>query len=136
MRMQLVLPIFIRRALRGEPISIAGDGSGGRNFLYVEDLARAHVMALSDEAAGRTYNVDGAEHVALLRMAQAVIAATGSTSEIVFTPERPGDYPGKRVSTARAEAELGWRQAVEFDEGLRRTLAWYMATTAEPVASR
>ncbi len=136
MRLQLVLPIFIGRALRGEPISIAGDGSGGRNFLYVEDLARAHVLALGEEAANRTYNIDGSEHVSLLRMAQSVIAATGSKSEIVFTPPRPGDYSGKRVSTARASTELGWQQDIAFDEGLKRTLAWYMATTAEPVGRR
>lgn len=135
MRLQLVLPIFIGRALRNEPITIAGDGSGGRNFLYVEDLARAHVLALRDAAANRTYNIDGAEHVSLLRMAREVIAATGSRSEIVFTEARAGDYAGKRVSTARAERELGWRQAVPFDEGLRRTLQWYLAEHAPEVAA-
>jgi UDP-glucose 4-epimerase len=136
MRLQLVLPIFIGRALRNEPISIAGDGSGGRNFLYVEDLARAHVLALRDEAANRTYNIDGGEHVSLLRMAKDVIAATGSQSEIVFTPARAGDYAGKRVSTERATTELGWRQEVPFEEGLRRTLAWYMDSVAEPALAR
>ena len=135
MRLQLVLPIFIGRALRGEPISIAGDGSGGRNFLYVEDLARAHVLALGEQAAGRTYNIDGAEHVSLLRMARAVIAATGSKSEIVFTPPRAGDYAGKRVSTAAAERDLAWRQTIGFDEGLRRTLEWYLGAVAGTVAT-
>lgn len=137
MRLQLVLPIFIGRAMRGESISIAGDGSGGRNFLYVEDLARAHVLALSDEAANRIYNIDGAEHVSLLRMAQLVIKGTGSTSEIVFTPPRPGDYSGKRVSTQRASQELGWKQEVPFEEGLKRTLAWYREAVApEATAAR
>jgi len=124
MRPSLVTPTFVRRALRGEPLLVAGDGSQTRRFLYVGDLARAHVLALSPRAAGRTYNLDGDEEVSILRLAETVLRLTGSRSRIEFVPARGGDYRGVAVSSELARRELGWRPEVPFDEGMALTVRW------------
>lgn len=125
MRRELVIPRFIDKALKREPLTIAGDGSQYRNFVYVEDLARAHVLALADVAENQTYNVEGPRRVTVLEIAQTLQRLLGSEVRIEFTPARAGDYSGKTVSAEKAWRDLGWRPEVEFEEGLRRTLRWY-----------
>jgi UDP-glucose 4-epimerase len=137
MRPSLVIPTFVRRALRGEPLLVAGDGSQSRRFLYVGDLARAHTLALSPQAAGRTYNLDGDEEVSILRLAETVLRLTGSSSPIQFVPARGGDYRGVAVSNERARRELGWQPQVPFEEGMARTVNWLvqqegLAATRQP----
>ena len=78
MRFSLVIPVFVRKALRGEALTLSGDGSQHRKFVYVEDLARAHVLALGDAAQNQTYNLDGAEKISILRIAETVLRLTGA----------------------------------------------------------
>ena len=104
MRFSLVVPIFVRKALRGEPLTVAGDGSQHRKFVYVEDLARGHVLALGDQGENQTYNLDGAEKVTILRIAETVLRLTGSERPIEFMPARAGDYGGKDVLSDKAAA--------------------------------
>ena len=125
MRPSLVIPIFIRKALGGEPMTIAGDGSQNRKFVYVEDLADAHVLALAPEAENETYNVDGAEEVSILRIAETVHKLVGGKG-IEFVPARAGDYAGKQVSSAKAAREIGWTPKVNFETGMERTVQWYL----------
>lgn len=133
-----VLPIFVNKALAGEPLTIAGDGSQTRRFVYVEDIARGVVAALAPVAAGRVYNLVGAEDTSVRDIADAVAAAVGEV-EVVHTPGRDGDFAGARVSGARAEAELGWTAATPFAEGVRQYVAWHRANPASdapaPVAA-
>jgi UDP-glucose 4-epimerase len=127
MRPTLVIPTFVRKALSGEPLTVAGDGSQHRKFVYVEDLARAHVLALADRAGGQTYNLDGREAVSILRIAETVLRLTNATQGIQFVPARGGDYAGADVSSQRAQRELGWLPQIDFDEGMQRTLAWLLS---------
>ena len=124
-----VIPAFIGKALAGEPLTVAGDGSQSRRFVYVEDLAAGVVAALDPVAAGRTYNLVGAEDVSIAEIAQAVRAAVGDVA-IERVPGRNGDYAGAPVSGARAAGELGWAPTTSFDEGLRRSVAWHAATAS------
>ena len=121
-----VVPLFVSKALSGEPITVAGDGQQFRQFVYVEDLAEGVVLSLKPAAAGRVYNLDGQERISILQIAQAVQKLTGR-GEIVHTPGRPGDFSGKVTRSLRAEQELGWRASTPFEEGLRRYLKWYQA---------
>jgi UDP-glucose 4-epimerase len=134
MRPTLVIPIFVRKALNGEALTITGDGSQHRKFVYVEDLARAHVLALSEAGKNQTFNLDGAEKVTILRIAETVMRLTGSRQPIEFLPARSGDYGGVNVSSEKAARLLGWRPLTTFDEGMRETVAWLagqgMAATA------
>jgi UDP-glucose 4-epimerase len=124
MRPSLVIPIFVRKALEGEPLTVAGDGTQHRKFVYVEDLARAHVLALNERAANQTYNLDGQETITILRIAETVLRLTGSQRPIQFVSARSGDYAGTEVSSEKARAELGWEPEIDFDEGMRRTVPW------------
>lgn len=126
MREELVIPIFVRKALRGEPITIQGDGSQFRNYVYIDDLAQAHLAALSDRATNQVYNLEGPERVSVRRIAEAIQAVLGDRVRIQYVEARPGDYRGKEVSANKAFEELGWRPRVRFEEGIRRYIEWYM----------
>ena len=96
-----VVAKFTDLAFEGKPLTIAGDGSTTRSFIYVEDLADGIVAALAPEAAGRTYNLSGDEVVTILEIAERV-QENIDNCEIVHTPPRPGDFPGKTISNERA----------------------------------
>lgn len=119
-----VVPIFVRKALNGEPLTIAGDGSQFRKFVYVEDLARGNMLALKKVAANRVYNLDGSQRVTIREIAETIQGLVGNV-KIEYTLARPGDFGGKEVSSQRAKKELGWEPQVEFREGVRRYIEWY-----------
>ena len=119
-----VIPIFVRKALRGEPITLAGDGSQFRQFIYVEDLAAGNVLALKPIAENKTYNLDGSERITIRQIAETVQRLVGDVT-IEYTAARPGDFSGKQVSSALARRELGWEPKVQFEDGVHRYLRWY-----------
>ena len=108
MRPSLVIPIFMRKALQGEPLTVTGDGSQHRKFVYVEDLARAHVLALGPSGGEPDLQPRRHEKITILRIAETVLRLTGSDRPIEFVPARAGDYGGKDVSATKAARELGW----------------------------
>jgi UDP-glucose 4-epimerase len=126
-----VVAKFTDLAFEGKPLTIAGDGSTTRSFIYVEDLADGIVAALAPEAAGRTYNLSGDEVVTILEIAERVQENTDDC-EIVHTPPRPGDFPGKTISNERALEELGWKAETSFKEGVRKYVEWVRGTTRPP----
>jgi UDP-glucose 4-epimerase len=118
-----VIPIFISKALKGEPLTIAGDGLQTRRFVYVEDLAEGIVAGLEKGEENRVYNLAGDETVTIRELADVVSDLVDDT-EIVHTPGRNGDFGGAVISNERAAAELGWRASTPLREGVRRYLAW------------
>jgi UDP-glucose 4-epimerase len=125
-----VLPQFVRRALAGEPLTVAGAGDQSRRFVYVEDLAQGCVAALAPVAANRVYNLVGDEDTAILDIARVVSELLGDVS-IVHGPDRPGDFRGAEVSGARADRELGWTAQTRFEAGAAAYLSWYRAQHPE-----
>ena len=119
-----VLPMFVKRALSGQPLTVAGDGSQFRKFIYVEDLAEGNVLALKPIAANRIYNLDGKERVTIKQIAETVRRLAGNVP-IEYVDSRPGDFSGKEISSERARRELNWEPKVSFEEGVRRYIAWY-----------
>jgi len=119
-----VVPIFVGKALRKEPLTIAGDGEQFRQFVYVEDLAEGNVLALNPVAAHKTYNLDGAEKISINRIVETVRKVVGDV-EVVYTEARPGDFAGKECISLRAKEELGWVPKVSFEDGVTRYFAWY-----------
>jgi UDP-glucose 4-epimerase len=119
-----VIPIFVKKALDGDPLTIAGDGSQYRRFVYVEDLAEGNVLALKPVAAHRTYNLDGTESITIRQLAEAIQRILGKV-EIQYTEGRAGDFSGKECLSVRAERELGWKPRTPFEEGLRRYIEWF-----------
>jgi UDP-glucose 4-epimerase len=125
LREATVIPTFLRKAFNGEPLTIIGDGSQHRNFVYVEDLARAHVLAMQDAAQNQIYNLKGKRRITVRELAETINALLGGDIPIEHLPARPGDYGGKEVSGAKARRELGWSAEIDFEEGMRRTIAWF-----------
>lgn len=119
-----VVPIFVKKALSGEPLTLAGDGSQFRKFVYVEDLARGVALALKPVARNRIYNLDGVERVTIRQIADTIRDIIGDVS-IEHVEARPGDFSGREVLSRRAKEELGWEPQVGFQEGLRRYVDWY-----------
>ena len=118
-RAAAVVPAMVEKALGGEPLTVAGDGSQGRRFVYVEDLAAGVVEGLGPQAANRIYNLAGNETTTIREIAHTVRDLLGDV-EIVHTEGRPGDFNGKEVCNERALEELGWSAATPFREGVRR----------------
>src|ERR1044072_7217384 len=108
MRAQLVMPIFMKKALAGEPLTVMGDGLQYRNFIYVEDLADAHVRVLERGATG-TFHLEGARDVSILELAQGVNRLVPGAAGITHTEARPGDYQGRLVSSQHALEVLDWQ---------------------------
>ncbi|HEY0362264.1 MAG TPA: NAD-dependent epimerase/dehydratase family protein, partial [Solirubrobacteraceae bacterium] len=129
-----VIPIFVRKALAGEPVTIAGEGLQSRRFVYVEDLADGVVRGLAAQAGGRVYNLVGDESVTVRGIADAVGDLLGGV-EIVHTPARNADFQGAEVCGARAARELGWQPRTSFNEGVRRYIEWHRAQTPDPDAA-
>ena len=132
-----VIPIFVRRALAGEPLTLAGGGTQTREFVYVEDLADGVVRALDPAAENRVYNLSVDRSVSIRELAETVGELIGDV-EIVRTPGRAGDFGGAEISSERAERELGWRASTPLAEGVSRYVDWLRAeeagaTAPEPV---
>ena len=126
-----VVAKFTDLAFEGKALTIAGDGSTTRSFIYVEDLADGIVASLAPAGAGRTYNLSGDEVVTILEIAERVQENTDDC-EITHTPPRPGDFPGKEISNERALEEIGWKAETSFREGVRRYVEWVRNTTRPP----
>ena len=128
-----VVPIFVGKAMCGEPLTIAGDGMQFRKFVYVEDLAEGNMLALKSIAKNKIYNLDGSEKVTIKQIAETVQKVIGNV-RIEYVPARPGDFSGKEVSSQLAKSELGWEPKVSFEEGVKRYVEWYKAQVAKAEA--
>lgn len=119
-----VIPIFVRKALNGEPLTIAGDGLQFRKFVYVEDLAEGNVLALASPGENTIYNLDGAEKVTIRQIAETVRRLIGNV-KIEYVEGRPGDFSGKEISSELARNELGWVPRTTLEEGIKKYIQWY-----------
>ena len=128
-----VVPIFVKKALNGEPLTIAGDGSQYRKFVYVEDLADGNVLALKEIAKNKIYNLEGKEKVSIRQIAETIQKILGKV-EIKYVEGRPGDFSGKEILANRAREELGWEPRVSFEEGVRRYIEWFKENQRNPDA--
>lgn len=126
----VVVHSFIERALRGEKLTIHGDGEQWRQYLHVHDVARAHVAAIDhwDESEDRTFNLVGYEKVSINDIAVAIDKVIPVGYENV--PARPGDTTMKMCSPKSAEEHLGWKAQIGLQEGIAQTIDWYRKHTA------
>lgn len=123
MRDALVVAKFVKAALDGRPLTIAGSGNQQRNYVYVEDLADAHVRALSPAAQDQTLALDGGEPVSVREIADTVRDLVREVT-IEHVPARTADYQGVSVSTGLAKELLDWAPVTPFAEGVHRYLDW------------
>ncbi|MCC5925305.1 MAG: SDR family oxidoreductase [Bacteroidetes bacterium] len=118
------LPTFMGQAMRGEDITIFGDGSQTRSFCYVDDLVEG-IYRLSQSNFVEPVNIGNSDEVTILDFAKEIVRLTGATSKIVFKPLPHDDPKIRQPDTRRAKEILGWEASVERNEGLKRTLAYF-----------
>jgi dTDP-glucose 4,6-dehydratase len=117
------VPTFVSQALAGKPLTVHGEGRQTRSLCYVDDLIDGLWRVLSSDLQ-EPVNLGNPEEVTVLRLAETIIEAAGSSSEITFT-KRPEDDPEVRCpDIRRARERLGWESRVPLREGLKRTLDW------------
>ena len=130
-----LVPVIILNALAGKDLPIYGDGSNIRDWLYVEDHADALLTVLASGAVNRTYNIGGENERTNLELVQTLCAilddlrprASGSyADQITFVTARPGHDARYAIDPSRIRDELGWRPSVTVEEGLRKTVQWYL----------
>lgn len=116
------IPNFMSQALAEKPLTVYGDGSQTRSFCYVDDLIRGLIL-LVESGEHMPVNVGNPGEYTILELAEAVLAATGSSSQIVFEALPVDDPQVRQPDITRARQLLGWEPEIALDEGLRRTLA-------------
>ncbi len=127
-----VVSNFIVQALRGEPITVYGEGAQTRSFCYVDDLVEAlmRLMATGDEFTGPV-NIGNPGEFTILELAEKVIALTGSKSKIVKKPLPSDDPMQRQPDLSLARSKLGWEPTTRLDDGLKKTIAYF-----EPMIGR
>ena len=116
------IPNFLSQALAEKPLTVYGDGSQTRSFCYVDDLIRGLVL-LAESGEHLPVNIGNPGEYTILQLAEAVLAATGSPSQILYEALPVDDPQVRQPDITRARQILGWQPEIELDEGLRRTLA-------------
>jgi UDP-glucose 4-epimerase len=111
-----VFGVFLKQKLEGKPFTVVGDGTQSRDFLYVTDVARAFYLAATAERVGEVYNLGAGNPQAVNRLVELLRGA------VVHIPKRPGEPACTWADIGKIKAELGWTQAVSFEEGVQRIL--------------
>ncbi len=130
-----LIPLVILNALDGKPLPVYGNGQQVRDWLYVEDHARALLKVMSEGKIGETYNIGGHNEQKNLHVVESICALldelaprqSGSYKEqISFVSDRPGHDLRYAIDASKIERELGWKPTETFASGLRKTVLWYM----------
>lgn len=132
-----VIPLFTRALLMGEPLTVFGDGRQSRDFTFVSDVVAANLAAAAapgDMCSGRVYNVAAGRPHDLLELVDTLAAIIRTEPRIEYGPPRPGDVKDSHADVAAAAADLGWRAAVPFEDGLTRAVAW-MRSEIDPIGT-
>jgi UDP-glucose 4-epimerase len=126
-----VVAIFCGRLLDGRPLTVFGDGRQTRDYIYVGDVAAAFVTAAAaplpppERLDARAFNIGTGVETSVIKLAEMLRRAAGSSARIEFAPKRPGELARSVLAPAKAAEQLGWRAAVPLDAGLAETYAWF-----------
>ena len=129
-----LIPVVILNALHGRPIPVYGKGENVRDWLYVEDHADALLLVVQKGALGRSYNIGGENERRNIDLVRTICAlldemkpkAGSYADQITYVTDRPGHDARYAIDPSRIREELGWRPSVTVEEGLRRTVRWYL----------
>lgn len=120
-----VIPIFIEQALSGADITVHGDGQQTRDFVYVDDVVQANLLAAQTDAGGVGYNIATGKSTSIQTLAEMIRDITDSSSDIVHTEGRSGDIEHSVADISGAKSNLNYQSSVSLYEGLERTIDWY-----------
>jgi len=120
------IPLFITNAIEGEPLPLYGDGKNVRDWIYVEDNCRAIDLVGRKGEVGEVYNIGAGEEKQNVEIARKIVELVGADESLItFISDRPGHDRRYSLDTGKIR-KLGWKPTVDFNEGLRRTVRWYM----------
>ena len=132
-----LIPVVTLNALSGKPLPIYGDGSNVRDWLFVEDHADALLLVVKRGEVGRTYNIGGENECSNLKLVETICGildrlrprndGSSYSDLLTFVADRPGHDARYAIDPSRIREELGWRPSVTLEEGLERTVQWYLA---------
>jgi UDP-glucose 4-epimerase len=123
MRSNLVMAIFVRKAMQKEPITVFGDGNQGRCFIYVEDLANGNVAASQPKARNQVINLAGTEFITVNNIVE-TLRESFTDLKVEHSPPRPNDFKGAIVNIQKARKLLGWEPRTKFKTGLKKYITY------------
>jgi UDP-glucose 4-epimerase len=118
-RPETVTPIFVHRILNGEPITIHGDGSQTRQFIYVKDLARGNAACLNPAAENQIMNLNGKRMISVLEIVRTLEEILGKKATLNFIEDRKGNFKGRFISSEKARRLLHWEPLLEYEDAMR-----------------
>jgi dTDP-glucose 4,6-dehydratase len=119
-----VVPTFINQALRGEPLTVFGEGQQTRSFQYVDDLIEG-IRRLMDAQFNKPVNIGNPTEMTIMEFARLILRLTGSASKIEYRPLPVDDPKNRKPDISRAKEVLDWEPRVPVEEGLKKTIEWY-----------
>ena len=130
-----VIPALIRKAIdardsNAPTIEVWGTGSPTREFLYVEDAARAIVLAAERYDKAEPVNIGSSEEISIKDLAELIVELTGFQGKLVWDATKPDGQPRRKLGVERAKKEFGFKSSTPFREGLKKTIRWYEEVTA------
>jgi UDP-glucose 4-epimerase len=125
-RPETVTPIFLRRILKDETITIHGDGSQYRQFIYVRDLAEGNAACLAEAGKNQVFNLNGQEKISVLQVVRALERILGKKAKIQFVEDRKGNFKGRFISSEKAKELLGWVPRYSYEEALSRYVRLFL----------
>jgi len=124
MRPDLAISIFTKWALKNQTIEIFGSGDKTRDFTYIDDVVKANLLAM-EKGDGEVYNIGSGARISIKELANRIIQATGSNSEIVYTLPQKGDAEHTWANVGKAVKELGYNPQVDLNQGLQCYIEWW-----------
>jgi UDP-glucose 4-epimerase len=127
-RAETVTPIFINKILTGGEITVHGDGSQTRQFIYVKDLAEGNIRCLKSEAENQIFNLNGHEKITVIEIVRTLEKILGKEAKIKFTEDRKGNYKGRFISSDKAEKLLGWKSKYTYPQAMEMYVKKYISS--------
>jgi UDP-glucose 4-epimerase len=125
-RPETVTPIFIRRIVKDEPITIHGDGSQSRQFIYVKDLARGNVACLQPSAENQIFNLNGSKRISVIQIVRTLEEILGKKASVTFAEDRKGNFKGRFISSDKARRLLNWTPSLDYEQAMQTYVDWFL----------
>jgi dTDP-glucose 4,6-dehydratase len=123
-----LIPLMIHNALTDKPLPVYGDGRNIRDWIYVRDHCTALYEVLMKGEAGRVYNIGGDQERRNIEVVKAILSIVGKPESLIkYLTDRPGHDFRYAMDNTRITGELGWKPSITFEEGLERTVSWYLS---------
>lgn len=122
-----VIPLFIANAIEDKPLPLYGDGGNIRDWIYVEDHCSALLTVLEKGKSGEVYNIGGEAEITNLELTRTILKLLGKPESLIkFVKDRPGHDRRYAMDISKIKRELGWSPQCSFEEGLKKTIKWYL----------